>query len=360
MIIMMAGNKEQRVCVKFCFLLGKSAAETVLMLQEAFKEEALSKTQVHEWYSHFKRGEMSCEDQPRSGRHSTCWNNENLEKVRNTINAYCHQTIDKISEITGLSWSSCQWMLTRDLNMKCVSTKFVPQLLTEDQKNNHFTFRYDLREQVGNDPQILSKVVTEDQTWCYGYDPETKQASSQWKTPNSPKPKKAQQVWSNIKSCWLVFLMLMELCTRNLFLLDKLWINNFICRCWKDYAIVYGKNDQKCGAAVIGSFTTTMPLPTRPWVCSNFWQKTTWWLSLILPTHQTLCHATLSCSLIWNVRQKENVLLMSAKWKRKWWRSWTTSAVNSSRNVFSSGKNVGKSVWSRKESTLKETRVVIV
>ena len=36
---MMADNKEQRVCVKFCFLLGKSAAETVLMLQEAFKEE---------------------------------------------------------------------------------------------------------------------------------------------------------------------------------------------------------------------------------------------------------------------------------------------------------------------------------
>ena len=25
----------------------------------------------------------------------------------------------------------------------------------------------------------------------------------------------------------------------------------------------YGKNDQKCGAAVIGSFTT-MPLPTQP------------------------------------------------------------------------------------------------
>jgi len=61
-IFMMAENKEQRVCVKFCFLLGKSAAETVLMLQEA-----LSRTQVYEWYSHFKGGEMSCEDQPRSG-----------------------------------------------------------------------------------------------------------------------------------------------------------------------------------------------------------------------------------------------------------------------------------------------------
>jgi hypothetical protein len=43
---MMACNKEQIECVKFCFLLGKSAAETVLMLQENFKEEALIKTQV--------------------------------------------------------------------------------------------------------------------------------------------------------------------------------------------------------------------------------------------------------------------------------------------------------------------------
>ena len=39
-IFILADNKEQRVCVEFCFLLGKSAAETLLMLQEAFKEEA--------------------------------------------------------------------------------------------------------------------------------------------------------------------------------------------------------------------------------------------------------------------------------------------------------------------------------
>ena len=93
--------------MKFCFLLGKSAAETVLMLQEAFKEETLSKTQLYEWYSRFKGGEMSCEDQPRSGRTSTCRNDENLEKVRNAINADRRRTIDEISEITGLSWSSC-------------------------------------------------------------------------------------------------------------------------------------------------------------------------------------------------------------------------------------------------------------
>jgi len=169
---------------------------------------------------------------------------------------------------------------------------------------------------------------------------------------NQRRPDRLDQM---LRSCWLV-----ELCTRNLFLLDKLRINNFIWRRWKDYAIAYGKNDQKYGAAVIGSFTTTMPLPTLPWVCSSFWQKTIWRLSLILPIHPTLRHATFSCSLVWNARWKGNVLLMSAKWKRKRWRSWTTSALKSSRNVFSSVKNVGTNVSSQKESALRETTVVIV
>ena len=102
---MMADNKEPRVCIKFCFLLGKSVAETVLMLQEAFKDEALSRTQVYQWYSHYKGGEMSCEDQPRSGRPSACRNDENLGKGHNAIRADHRWTINDISEITGLSWS---------------------------------------------------------------------------------------------------------------------------------------------------------------------------------------------------------------------------------------------------------------
>jgi len=45
---------------------------------------------------------MSCEDRPRSGRTSTCQNDENLEKDRKTINADRRRTIDEISEITEL------------------------------------------------------------------------------------------------------------------------------------------------------------------------------------------------------------------------------------------------------------------
>jgi len=92
------------------------------------------KTQVYDRYSRFKRGEMSCEDHSRSGRPSICRNDENLEKVRSAINADRRRAIDEVSEITGLPWGSCQRMLTENLNMKRVSPKFVPRLLTEDKK----------------------------------------------------------------------------------------------------------------------------------------------------------------------------------------------------------------------------------
>jgi len=50
------------------------------MLRKAFKEEALSRTQVFEWFAWFKRGEMSVGDHPHSGRPSTSRSDENIEK----------------------------------------------------------------------------------------------------------------------------------------------------------------------------------------------------------------------------------------------------------------------------------------
>jgi hypothetical protein len=61
------------------------------------------------------------------------------------------------------------------------------------------------KQQVRNDPDFLSKVVTGDESWIYGYDPETKQQSSQWKCPSSPRPNKAQQVKNNVKSMLICF-----------------------------------------------------------------------------------------------------------------------------------------------------------
>jgi hypothetical protein len=85
-IIVVGDHKEQRVCVKFCFLLEKTAGETTVMLQQAFKDDAFGKSQAYEWAFRFKNGNMSIEDLPRPGRPSTSRNKENIENVRQAIN----------------------------------------------------------------------------------------------------------------------------------------------------------------------------------------------------------------------------------------------------------------------------------
>ena len=132
--IVMSDCTEQRICFRFCFRLVKTATEAHEMLQKAFKEEAPSRTQVFEWSARFKREEMSVEDHPHSGRFSTSRTNKNVENIRQKINEDHRYTIDKISEAIGVSWSSCQRILTVDLNMTHVAAKFVPRLLTQDQK----------------------------------------------------------------------------------------------------------------------------------------------------------------------------------------------------------------------------------
>jgi len=55
--------------------------EAFQMLQQAYGEDCLSRTQYHEWYQHFKSGRTSIEDDPKSGRPSTSMDDDHVEKV---------------------------------------------------------------------------------------------------------------------------------------------------------------------------------------------------------------------------------------------------------------------------------------
>jgi len=89
--------------------------------------------------------------------------------------------------------------------MRHVTAKFVPCLLTAEQKDDRMSVCTDLCDRAQNDSNFMSSVITGDECWFYGYDPETKQMSSQWKTASSPRPKKVQQVKSNVKTMLIAF-----------------------------------------------------------------------------------------------------------------------------------------------------------
>ena len=45
-----------RICIKFCFKIGKTATETCQLLQQAYSEDAMGRTQVFDWFHRFKEG----------------------------------------------------------------------------------------------------------------------------------------------------------------------------------------------------------------------------------------------------------------------------------------------------------------
>ena len=119
------------------------------MLKTAYGDAALSKTRVYEWFLlgfivRFKNGEMSIEDQRRSGRPATSRSDENVDKVNALIREDRRRTIDQLCEMSGIFWSSIQRILSEDLHMGRVAAKFVPRLLTGEQRERRLQACFEL------------------------------------------------------------------------------------------------------------------------------------------------------------------------------------------------------------------------
>ena len=59
----MVDFREQHACIKFSFKLGKTATECYEMLKTAFGEQAMGHSQIYQWFSRFKAGRTSTDDE---------------------------------------------------------------------------------------------------------------------------------------------------------------------------------------------------------------------------------------------------------------------------------------------------------
>jgi len=64
-------NLEQRINIKFCMKIGKSASETSALLTVAYDEYAMKKSSVFERHRWFKEWREDVQDDPRSGQPKT-------------------------------------------------------------------------------------------------------------------------------------------------------------------------------------------------------------------------------------------------------------------------------------------------
>jgi len=167
----MDAKLEQRANIKFPAKLGKSGAETFEMIRRAYRNETMSRARCFEWHARFKRDRTSLEGDERSGRPSTSSTPKNVETIRRLVHEDRRRTIKDIATIVNVSHGTVQTILTCDLNMHHVAAKFVPRLLTSEQKEHSVAICQELRQRAVDDPAFRSRVITGDESWVYGYDP---------------------------------------------------------------------------------------------------------------------------------------------------------------------------------------------
>jgi len=69
-----------------------------------------------------------------------------MAHVREIIRADRHLTIREVAEEVRIAFGTCQKILTEDLQMRRVTAKFLPRLLTAKQKDNRVLICTDLHE----------------------------------------------------------------------------------------------------------------------------------------------------------------------------------------------------------------------
>ena len=103
-------------------------------MQATLSAESPSFSTVKKWVAEFKHGNMKLDDDLRSGRPRTSTSDEMLEKVQDLVMDDRRVTTMTIAEALQITQEQVQHILSHILGMNKASSRWVPRLLTVDQK----------------------------------------------------------------------------------------------------------------------------------------------------------------------------------------------------------------------------------
>lgn len=200
-------EKEQyRSVIRFLFLDGKTCEEIKVKLHAVYKDHAPSMTTIRYWFNEFKRGRTSVFDEEHPGRPMEVTTEDMVNKIHDIVLADRRVKVREIADIVHISIERIQNILHEKLGMRKLSARWVPRLLTVEQKRNRMTTSEHCLAMFKRNPkEFLRRFVTVDETWIHHYTPEMKEQSKQWISPGETAPKKARTVPSAGKVMATVF-----------------------------------------------------------------------------------------------------------------------------------------------------------
>ncbi len=183
---------EQRFIIKYFSAKGDTPIQIWRRLREVHGVHTLSQAAVRNWTRRFNMDpNANCLDKPRCGGPKTACRPRVIARVRRLVREDNCRTVRDIALQARISVGSAHNILKKDLGLTKIAARYVPKLLTQEQKQRRVQICQENLQRVQTEPFLLRHVVTGDESWIYCFDPVRKQKSSSWVSPQDPRPQSA-------------------------------------------------------------------------------------------------------------------------------------------------------------------------
>ena len=132
---------------------------------------------------------------------------KNVATVKMLIEEDARYTVQEIEELSGVHSSSVLKILREQLGLRKICARWVPHLLTEEQKQSRLRLVSQVIEKYDKcDPHRLEEIITSDETWIYHFQADSKAKNKVWVSSEGDRPVIARRCkTSNRMFCAIFF-----------------------------------------------------------------------------------------------------------------------------------------------------------
>ena len=145
----------------------------------------------------FKAGKFSVEVDTRPGRPKTSVTSTkaNIAAEKIVVEQDARFSVKDIASCTGISEGSVQTILKKRVDLRKVCARWVPHLLTEEQKTQRLKCARELlKTYKGCNSRVISNLLTGDETWVHMFEPQRRADNKQWKGKDQKRPCIAKRI----------------------------------------------------------------------------------------------------------------------------------------------------------------------
>jgi transposase len=159
-----------RAVIKFFVKEGLTPNEIHSKFIKIYGDSSPSLPTIKKWAAEFKCGRTSLENDPREGRPKSATTPEIIEQVHDMVLDDRQMKMCQIAETIGISKEHVGYILHKKLHMKKLCARWVPRLLTADQKRTRMKISEQCLERFNkNKTDFVHWFIAMDETWIRRY-----------------------------------------------------------------------------------------------------------------------------------------------------------------------------------------------